>query len=221
MAALGGVTAVLNYIAQAARVTFGTLLQLPFRFQFIAFWLIGVLFLLFNANSLYGSEAATWTTALLLYLTSLAFVFSQTREVNPFLGMSLAEFAITFGLWAIVLAAIFQFIQPFNPEQATLTTESVTLLITHILVVAIGEELLFRFAIPSLIPGPRVAAQTISAIVFGFMHWTAYGGSIENLLFASALGFIFGMIVVLYPRNGLVIAISAHAVWNAYTLGFL
>lgn len=217
---VGGVVSFLGYILQGIRSTASTLGNLPFRFQFVGLWLIGLLFLLFNASAFYGEDAPAQTTVLSIYMVSLAFVFSQTGKTNPLVGISTAEFVITFSIWVAFGAALFKVIQPFNPEVATLTAASVGILVTHALVVAIGEELLFRFAIPSMIPGPAAAAQTISAVLFGVMHWSAYGGSWENMLFATILGLVFGAITARF-RHGLIIAMALHFTWNSYTLGYI
>lgn len=209
-----------QFLLRGLVTTLGTIFSLPFRFKFILLWLLALLFLLFNAPAFYGEESARQTQILMLYLVSLAFVFSQTREHNPLMSVSTAEFILTFAWAALVSVVAFKFVQPFNPERALLSSASIAILVTHALVVSIGEELLFRFAIPSLIPGPRIAAQTLSAFAFGFMHWTAYGGSWPNLLFASVLGLIFGGLTIRF-RNGLIIAMAAHFVWNAFTLGFI
>lgn len=218
---LSGALGLVTFIANGLRSTLSVILALPFRIQFMALWLLGLLFLLFNAPAFYGDNASQQTTVLLLYMVSLAFVFSQTRERNPLLGISTAEFVLTFVLWFSVAALLFKVVQPFSGAEAPLlTTENVLVLLTHALVVAIGEELLFRFALPSILPGPRIAAQVLSAVAFGLMHFSAYGGDVQNLLFATILGIVFGAITVRYHR-GLIIAMAAHAAFNAAVLGFI
>lgn len=219
---LGVIHGVVQTALDGIRTVGSTFFALPFRLRFIFIWLLALLFLLFNAEALYKDSAARQTTVLLLYLVSLAFVFSQTRVTNPLLGISAAEFILTFLLWFAVGAFVFKTFAPFTPaDHPTLSGESILVLVTHAVVVAIGEELLFRFALPSMIPGPPMAGQTISAAAFGVMHWAAYGGSIPNVLFASVLGLFFGAIVVRVPRVGLIIAMALHFAFNAFVLGFI
>lgn len=216
---IGVVAGVARTMLQGIRSVGSTFASLPFRLSFILVWFFALLFLLFNAPAFYGSS--TQKDALVLYMTSLAFVFSNTKRPNPLLKVSAAEFTLTFALWATIGAFLLKAFGPFVPaEHPTLTTASVAVLVTHILVVAVGEELLFRFTIPSLIPGSHIAAQTISAILFGLMHWYAYGGSWPNVLFAIVLGLFFGAITAT-NRRGLIIAIALHAAYNAFVLGYI
>lgn len=221
MAVLGTLGGIFQTMLQGIRSVGSTFAALPFRIHFVLFWLLALLFLLFNAEAFYGQNAGRQTTILLMYSCSLAFFFSQTRMRNPLIGMSTAEFMLTFLLWGAIGAFAFKVFAPFTPtEQPLLSKEAIGIVLTHALVVAIGEELLFRFAVPSLIPGPPMAAQTLSAAAFAAMHWSAYGGSIPNMIFAFALGLFFGAITV-KVRNGLVVAMALHAVFNLTVLGFV
>lgn len=195
----------------------------PFRFTILLLWFVLLLGLLFGAASgqIYGSDSAREEMVLLIYMTSVAFVFSQSHEPQPFLGVSAGEFVIVFALTVAIAAGIFAYIQPFNPDRAVLTTASTLVLVTHIFVVAFSEELLFRYALPGLIPGPRLGAQWVSGALFGLMHYWAYGANWHSILFAGAIGIVFGTIVALYPRHGLIVTIALHATWNAAALGFV
>lgn len=217
-------SAVVGFFSQLGagiRGALSLLFVIPFRVQFILLWVIALLFLLFNAGAFYGEDAGRQTTILLMYTVALAFVFANTRQRNPLLTITAGEFIITFALWAAVGALLFKFIEPLNPERAVLNSASIATLVIQALVVAVGEELLFRVAIPSLIPAPAMVAQVFSAIVFGLLHLSAYGGDFSSMLFATILGLFFGAIVVLYRDQGLIIVSALHFVWNAYTLGFL
>ncbi|MFW5904229.1 MAG: type II CAAX prenyl endopeptidase Rce1 family protein [Candidatus Saliniplasma sp.] len=108
---------------------------------------------------------------------------------------------------------------PFEPPSQTgVATSSFALIITHIFVVAANEEILFRAAIPDLLPIEGLQAQAVSAVLFGLFHWTAYGAVWCGILFAIFAGFIFGWIVERW-ETGLVAAIGVHSAWNLFVLG--
>lgn len=217
---LHSVATFFSLMLQGIRGLAAGVLSLPFVVKFVLFWFIGFLFLMFNAPSIYGAAASQQTTILLLYGVSVLMALFITRKRNPLLTLSTAEFVITFVVSAVLFTGILKWIVPTTPSPAELTTASVGILLTHALIVAIGEETIFRFAIPSFIPGPPIVAQAISAIIFGALHYTAYNGDPLSMAFAAGLGFVFGTIVVMFPRVGLVIAYAAHASWNWLSLGF-
>lgn len=208
---------------QGIRGVGSVLAGLPFRVKFGLVWLLAVIYLLYNAEAFYGAErAATQTSVLLLYVASLAFVFSATPRGNPLMGVSTAEFIVYFGMALGAGVVLLKSVGVFAPPPAPpLSRESIGALLTHALVVATGEELLFRHAIPGLIPGPPAAAQTLSAAAFGVMHYSAYGGSVPAMLWAGVLGLLFGVFVVLYRGRGLMIAMGLHTAYNLYVLGYL
>lgn len=217
---LNGVVAFLSLMLQGIRGLAAALFSLPFAVKFVAPWLVGVLFLAFNSPAIYGDGWQSQQTALLIYIAALALALSIKRAGNPLLTSSTGGFLVTFLSWGALGVIVFNIITPLQPAPAFLTTASIGILVTHILVVAIGEELLFRFVIPSFIPGPAIVAQAVSAVAFGFTHWFAYGGDVPSMLFAAVLGLVFGTIVVLFPRQGLIAAMGLHAGWNAVALGF-
>lgn len=222
MAVLGIVTGILGSLLLGLRGLLQAIFTLPFRLTFTTIWSLLILWLLFNAPAIYGDEAAKHTTILMLYMVALTFVFVQTGQRNPLIGISLAEFLVTFVIWLGVTVIALKAFAPFDPQPAVLSTRSVGILLTHALVVAIGEELLFRYGFPGLIQRAGVApivAQLVSAILFGLFHWTAYGGSPGSMIVAMILGALFGAITVRF-RNGLIIAMAAHAAYNLTVLGF-
>lgn len=214
---LGGV----GYILQSLRAGLSVLVAIPFQFSFVLALLTAYLFLLFNAPAFFGENAFRVTSAITAYALALAFVFSQTRQPNPLLSMRTGEFVVLFGLAFAIGAAILSVVGPVAVQPAVVTTATAAVLVTYLLVVAISEELLFRFAIPSLIPGPRAGAQVVSAGLFAAFHWTAYDGNPAQIAVAGVLGLVFGLIAAAAPREGLVIDMGLHAAWNAYSLGFV
>lgn len=221
---LGVASKVLSTMLQGILELAGILASFPWRIHFIAVWFVGFLYLLFNAPTVYGDHAVTMQLLLLLYMSALGFVYGQTHETNPLMEISTAEFVLRFGFAGAIAAFALSSFGSFVPtEQQFLTRESVGTLLTHAWVVAIGEELLFRNAFPGLLTlwgSPPMAAQTISAGAFAIMHWTAYGGSVPNILFAGLLGLFLGAIVVRL-RGGIVIAMSIHFAYNAFVLGYI
>lgn len=212
---------VATLILEGIRGTLAALFTLPFRLSFTLVWVAAVLFLLFNAGSIYGDDAARQTTVLTIYLLSITFVFTQTGARNPLIGISVAEFVVTFVIFLAFAVATIKFIVPVEPTPAVLTAASVGVILTHALVVAIGEELIFRYGFPSLLPFLRpMVAQTISAVAFGFFHWQAYGGNLGSVTVAILMGLVFGAITVLYPRRGLIGVMGVHAGYNLTVLGF-
>lgn len=222
MVVLNGVLSILGAILKGVQLLVSGLARLPFQIRFIVFWIFGVLFLLFN-SSIYGDKASFYQTFLLVYTAALALSFAHARAQNPFLTLTMAEFVVVFALTAAGAAFVFKALAPFNPEHAVLNTQSIAIALTHVTVVAVGEELIFRVLLPGLLSPPLhpMAAQVLSGLGFGLAHMTAYGGNWHTMAFAAILGIVFGAIVYLFPRYGIVITIAAHAMWNLNVLGFV
>lgn len=220
MSVLGATSTIFEGMAQGIRTLGAVALALPFRIHFIALWIFGIFFLFFNASDIYGADATRWQMMLLFYMAALAFFHAETQQPNPLSFMTAGEFLGVFLFWSAVGWFGLKAFAPLVPTEAVvLTSASIGILLAHALVVAIGEELLFRHGFPAILPGPMIARMTMSAMGFAVLHWSAYGGSIENLLFAFLLGLLFG-VITLRARNGLVIAMALHFSYNAFVLGY-
>ena len=194
---------------------------LPFAVPVFIIWVWSFNFLLWNADATYGENANMWRGILTGYMASAALILIfVARKKNSFFSMSLGSFLLTFLIFSAIGAALFAGLQPFEPGRAVLTTESVGVLLTHAIVVAIVEEIIFR-AGASVIPIHPMLAQLIGAVAFSIMHWSVYGGDGVALLRAFVLGIVFGAITVFDKRRGLVIAMALHFTWNAAALGFV
>lgn len=221
---LSGLTNFLGFMLGGIRSTGATFLRLPFILPAILVWLLGVFFFLFNAQTLFGANAFQQSIIFLMYIASLGLAFSMSGVKNPLTGMSIAEFGLTFLSWAVVGFLVLKWTTPFTTVPPPLTTESIGLLLTHAFVVAVGEELLFRLVLPQVAMRfrriPPMAAMVLSAFAFGVMHYSAYGGDWQNILFATGLGIFFGAVTLKFKR-GLIIAMALHFAFNAYVLGFV
>lgn len=222
MAAIGAVGGFLGFMLQGIRTTAATLFLLPLRVQFLTIYLIGALFLLINANAIF-EDPQRQQILLLIYLMMPAFIGAETGKPSPLLGITLAQFLVTFVLTLVGVGVMLKAFGLETTAPAVLTTASIGVAITHALIVAIGEESIFRHRIPEMLagfPGGVVAAQGLSAILFGLFHWAAYQGDWWSVGTATIMGFVFGMIVARYPRMGLIAAMGAHAAWNLTVLGY-
>lgn len=194
--------------------------RLPNRVTLGAVWFVGIIFLLTNAKAIYGTGAEGWKNILMVYMLSLALFYGATDTKSQLFRVSVSQGVVVFVL-AFSLAAFALFSLPFpSPSPQDLGTTSTAIILTHVLVVAVSEEALFRHAIPSMLPIPAYGAQFVSALIFGAFHWTAYGAVTGALLFAVVAGIVFG-VVKESMENGLVAAIGFHAAWNLWSLGIL
>lgn len=182
--------------------------------------LILTMFALFNAPAIWGENYVQWRTQLMIYLVASSYYYATTNKKSEFYSKSIFTSIIAFGVAFFVSISFFQVI-PLKPQPQQVATTSFALIFTHIFVVAANEEILFRSAIPDLLPIQGYSAQFVSAILFGAFHYTAYGGMMSSVLFAVIAGFIFGVIKELYGKNGLVVSIAMHAAWNLYALGLV
>jgi hypothetical protein len=153
------------------------------------------------------------------YLVASAYYYASTDTKSEFYNISFARSITVFGLGFIISIAFFQYL-PLQPASQDIATSSVALIFTHIFVVAANEEILFRSAIPNLLPIQGYSTQIISAVLFGFFHWYAYGAVLEGIAFAIVAGMIFGAIKEFY-KDGLVVSIAMHSAWNLYALGLV
>lgn len=214
------VRAFLAFLIQGTRTVLRALLNFPFHLNFAFVWLALAMAIYVNAPSIWGEDAQNQRDILTIYFVLVMFSLVFQPRRNPLVGTSFAEFAIVFTVWASLTAAILALFQPFVPAQQYLTSASIGLLLVQAFVVAIAEELFYRFLLPSFVPGPAIVGQALGALVFGFTHYTAYGGAIGPLVFAVLAGFLFGVLTV-YSRRGIIAAMGAHFAWNAAQLGFV
>lgn len=209
----------------------GRIAAAPFRITFLAFWFPVILFILFNAELLYGEGWERQHGMMLTYLVGLVFVFSLAPIRNPLGTMSAGAFIVWFLIAFAAGAFLFALLQPINPESRLFAQTAWGLLVFHGLVVAVMEELNFRFVMPWLLralgEGP---AHIVSALMFGVMHLSAYTLALDNptlesvlppIAFAAALGALFGWLNIRFREIGLVLGMGLHFAWNAYVLGFL
>lgn len=180
--------------------------------------LLLTLFALFNAPAIWGEGFVQMRTQLMIYLVATSYYYATTNRKADIYKTGLFEGFIIFSI-AFIVALMFFSVMPFQPSGQNVATSSFALIFTHVFVVAANEEILFRGAIPDLLPIKGYGAQMVSAVLFGLFHWTAYGAVWGSIVFAMVAGAIFGLFYELYGKNGLVVAIAAHSAWNLYALG--
>jgi membrane protease YdiL (CAAX protease family) len=216
---VGRVVGFFGYMLQGIRTTLRSIAKLPLRIHFMAVWFPIVLYLMYDAPSIWEADAGRWQMTLVLYLVAMAFVAGNAKI--QMLNLSTAEFVIVFSIALTAGIVLFKILNPLDTAPPLLTKASVGAALVTIFVVAIGEELTFRGFLPSLFTGiPKIAAQGICAVIFGVMHWSAYHGNIQSVLFATAFGFVLGAIVAKYPRHGLIVTSGIHTAWNLSIQGF-
>lgn len=181
--------------------------------------LLATMFALFNAPAIWGEQYVQWRTQLMIYLVASSYYYATTGKKSEFYNVSIFKSVAIFGMAFLVSIAFFQ-ILPFEPSSQQIGTTSVALVFTHIFVVAANEEILFRAAIPDLLPIKGLGAQMVSAVLFGLFHWTAYGAVWSGIAFAIVAGAAFGFIYEFY-KDGLIVSIAAHSAWNLYALGLV
>lgn len=216
-----GVAGFFGSLSQGTSRTAKGLSAAPFRIKFALVHFLLVLTLLFNASSWYGENASQQTTILLLYLVSIVFAFVSFGRPNPLAQISTGEFLLTFAFYGIAGVVLFKLLAPISPPAAELSTTSIAVILTHAFVVAVGEELLFRYFVPGVLESAQInkyVAQLVSAVIFGALHWTAYGGNLGAIAFAASLGAVFGLIAGRF-KNGLIITIALHAAYNISVIG--
>jgi len=179
--------------------------------------LIVTLFALFNAPAIWGENYPQMQTQLMIYLVAVAYFIAVTNKRPEIYDISLITSVTIFFLAFFLSLAVFR-AMPFKPAGQNVATTSFALIFTHVFVVAANEEILFRSALPDLIPLKGMGAQGVSAVLFGLFHWTAYGADLNGIAFAVFAGLIFGFIADRW-ETGLVAAIGVHAAWNLFALG--
>lgn len=179
--------------------------------------LLMTLFALFNAPAIWGNAYVQWRTQLMVYMVGTAYFYSTKNIGSDIYKTPLFQGVIIFGMSFIVALLFFQ-ILPMKPTGQNVATTSFALIFTHVFVVAANEEILFRSAIPDLLPLKGFPAQAVGAVLFGIFHWTAYSAMWGSIVFAMVAGMIFGTFYLLY-KDGLIVAIAAHSAWNLYALG--
>lgn len=90
--------------------------------------------------------------------------------------------------------------------------------VTSLLFVAPGEELIFRGLVQGLVRRAYgvVPAVVLTAVVFGLVHYVALGGTGSRLAYlaiAALLGLVLGAVYE-YTEN-LVVPVAVHGCWNA------
>lgn len=179
--------------------------------------LLVTIFALFNAPAIWGDAYVQWRTQLMIYMVASSYYFATADRKSGFYQTSAVKGIVIFGIGFTISLAFFQ-ILPFEPAAQNVATTNFALIATHIFVVAANEEILFREAIPDLLPIKGYSAQVVSAVLFGLFHWTAYGAIWSAIGFAIVMGLVFGFIKHSY-KDGLVVTIAMHSAWNLYALG--
>jgi len=181
------------------------------------------LFALFDAPAIWGENFPQMQNQLMIYLISILYATFFARLAAKSRAKVLfdtpAITAVTVFFLAFFLSlSIFRAL-PLSPTTQTgVATSSFALVITHIFVVASNEEILFRAAVPDLLPVKGMAAQGVSAVLFGLFHWVSYSASWSGILFAIVAGLVFGWITERW-HTGLIASIGVHAAWNLFVVG--
>lgn len=200
--------------------------RLPTRVSIGFVALLLTLFLLVNANVVFGSAASGFQFAFVVYLLMGSVFMAAFKEQDPLAHVSVAEFlgtfAITFFVAGMVLLALAS-ATGLQPPAIPHGTSSLVMLAVEVFVIAFNEEITFRVLIPHQLEdalGSAAAAQFVSAILFALFHLAVYQGSLQGMLIAFLAGLVFGAVKENLP-NGTTVAIGMHATFNALALGLL
>lgn len=194
------------------------------------------LFFLVNGRALFPSywQAQSWDTWLPVYviltLAALALtVFTFDKPPMAVVGITLGQFPYSvlgfpagFGLAASLFVGIPVLRQPLNIPRGDLYP---TLLFT-IFVIALGEEILFRGFLNSLLYRYlRFFAPLVSSGAWTAFHWSHYGDQPIALLLVFGFGVLLGLLHIVTnflgfgPRWGISLTWGLHAGYNMAVVG--
>lgn len=219
--------------------------------SFLLVLTISLLYLYFNAATVYKQDADRWTQVLTLYLVSFSLILvvglvtarkvvqglAQANYWQSFLFKFLPSAFVSITV-LLLLEWLLKSTGGINPITAISYVPLATL-IFHLFVVCQIEEIMFRGIVFEAIfqKSSQAAAYIITAITFALFHYTASGGSFGVLLTYIPLSFAWTYIKLNgYPILNRAPKINqffgstrftqqanagSHFAWNLFIIGFL
>ena len=184
-------------------------------YAIFAFWM------LLNGEAFLGHWEASWTLSILFYLVGVSIFLGIAEKLPTDLQKPVSEsilgFLIGFPLFTVIFFVIaqsglyFQGIIPLPPHMV------VPNIIFQTGIVATSEEIIFRGVIFRLFHKMNpYAGYLVSSAIFAGFHYAAYGGSVQLMFIAFALGLI---LAYLTEKFNIGVAIGFHASWNCLIVG--
>ncbi len=210
------------------------------QFPSVALFVVLVqIFLLFNAQAIYGDFAPLISEVLTIYLIAFAVVLVALGLTPPTAERPISALLNFIGLFAITTVIVTPFAAFIVESSFEIIILALGFGMLHGFVKAYIEEVIFRFAIPTALgstpDNPKLSAGVISSVLFGFFHFgvltaTASGlitasilapdlfwtFVIQNTLILTALGMVWWFI---FNRFGLMGSTGSHLAWNLIALG--
>jgi len=194
---------------------------------FLVFYSLLFMFFYTNGEAILGPQnfdkSVMTTYGLLFLFTAVAYLFhtrmTKKAVISPLLKTSLAVHVASLALGGLVtfviLFLVYEILLGFRvpAERQPIQENPVfwAVCVFQISIVAPTEELTFRVLWPSMIGG------MLAQVAFGFFHWMAYGGDLNAIAFAVAIGMVWWMVVSAHRKYGFLnvsFAIGSHATLN-------
>ena len=188
---------------------------------FAIVYAIFVFWMLLNGEAFLGYWEANWTLSILFYLVGVSIFLGIAEklptDLNKPISESILGFLIGFPLFTVIFWCIAQsgfYFQGIIPLPSHMVVPTI---IFQTGIVAASEEIIFRGVIFRLFHkiNPYLGYFGSSVIFAGF-HFAAYGGSVQLMLIAFALGII---LAYLTEKYNLGVAVGMHAAYNCFVIG--
>jgi len=182
---------------------------------------IFVFWMLLNGEAFLGYWETNWTFSILFYLVGVSIFLGIVEKLPPDLSKPVSDsifgFLIAFPLFTVAFFLIaqsglyFQGIVPLPPNMV------VPNIIYQIGIVSISEEIIFRGVIFRVFHKINLYVGYFgSSALFAVFHYAAYGGSVQLMLVAFALGLFLAYLTEKYNIGA---AVGFHAAFNCFVKG--
>lgn len=179
-------------------------------------------YLLVNGGAIFGnsfsSGDASQSIVEIYLLLDAGVLFLVPFQTSPMYRVTASDLIFFVPAFLFTGLAIGNFYVPVIPNNTA--NYEILMIIFQIFVVTFSETWIFLGAIQTYLMDRHIkSAFLIQAVLFGFFHYSAYGGSLTAMFQAIGFGLIVGIIYLAFyqmkkPDWGLAISWGIHAGWN-------
>jgi len=191
------------------------------KVTFVLAYAIIAFFFLLNGEALFDAWTTSWTYKTLFYIVGVSIFIGilerLPKELKRPVEDSAFGFFAAFGLSTLLFIVLRDFGLYFQETPIMPAPLVIAYLAYHGLIVAPSEEIIFRGTIfRAFYQKNWKAAYLISSGLFAAFHFAAYGGSIQMMIVAFAIGLI---LCYCTDRWNIGVAIGIHWAYNAAATG--